>query len=69
MYIFGDVFLRNYYSFYDFDSNKVGLVENVDNIGYVFVPKEFPTWAIVLIVVASLLVVGAIIFFIVRHRR
>lgn len=69
MYILGDIFLRGWYSVYDFDSNLVGIARNKYSLSKVVVYKPFPTWAIVLIVLVVIVVVVGLIYVFMRWRR
>lgn len=68
MYILGDSFLRSYYSIYDFDNQRVGIAMNIYAKGDMK-KKIFPTWAIVLIVIASIIVVALIAYFTYRYFK
>lgn len=66
MYILGDSFLRAWYSIYDFENNRVGVVQTHDSIAQIV--TYFPTWAIVLIVLISIAgVAGISYYFYNRH--
>jgi len=67
MYIIGSVFLRNYYSIYDFENNRVGIALNI--YSNADVRKIFPTWAIILIVVGGVLILLVIALCIWRRYR
>jgi hypothetical protein len=62
MYIFGDAFLRGYYSVYDFQSNKVGIALHKYSMGTL--EKKFPKWAKILISLVSVGLMVLLGFFI-----
>jgi len=69
MYILGDVFLRNYLSIYDFDNNRVGVALHIYSNATVR-KGPFPGWAIALIVVGGILVIGVVAYcFWRRHKN
>jgi hypothetical protein len=60
-YILGTAFLRNYYTVYDQSTSKVGLALHINSNANV--TKKLPGWAIFLIILLVISVVGGISFF------
>ena len=67
IYIFGDVFLRSYYSIYDFEEQKVGLALHKYSIASI--EEDSRTWLIVIIVVSAALIVLGILAFIHLQKK
>ena len=72
--ILGDAFLRSYYSIYDFENYRMGIAVNSYSSSYVQYgnDKGLAGWAIALIVLACIFVVGvvmAIIFNVYKKKR
>ena len=68
MYILRDSFLRAWYSAYNFEDNKVGIVRTFNSTAQV-IRRHLPTWVIVIIVLGVLLVVAAIGIAVCMHRK
>jgi hypothetical protein len=67
MYILGDVFLKNYYSIYDFENKQVGLALHPWSTANV--KKFFPGWAIALIVVTGVIIILGVAFYFWRRYK
>ena len=75
--ILGQPFLHNYYQIYNMDTNVVGLyphqfskgIVDEDGIGNRDDPTGLAPWAIALIVIAVLIVVGVVIAVILIRKR
>ena len=64
MFLFGDVFLRNFYSVFDWDNQEVRLGINkhsVDNVGPISTPKPTPHAEYVVLI--SIITLGFIIVY------
>jgi hypothetical protein len=68
VYIGQDLF-DNYYVVLDYDNKKIGLAGYTTDVYVPEDPKSFPVWAIVLIVVAGLALIGGITFYLLRKKR
>lgn len=55
IYILGDVFLRSYYSIYDFETKKVGLA--LHKYSLASIEEDSMTWLIIITVVTAVLIV------------
>lgn len=67
MYIFGQVFLRSFYSVYDFENSRLGMALHPWSKGTI--DHETNTWLIIGIVVLAIAIIGGVIFYIVKNRK
>jgi len=67
MYIFGDVFLRSYYSIYDFESMQVGLALHTSSIAQIEVDSRL--WLYLLLIGSFIVIVaGIVVYFILQNK-
>jgi Eukaryotic aspartyl protease len=61
LFIFGDVFLRSYYSIYDFENKRIGIALHKDSKASV--EEDSRTWVyIVIISSAALIVISVLVY-------
>jgi hypothetical protein len=65
----GNNFLRGWYSIFDFEQRKVGLALSLGSLAKFDKGVSIAAWTIVLIVLAGLIVIGLIIFAIIKYRK
>lgn len=66
-YVLGEPFLRAWYTIYDFENNRVGVALSHDSTAAKVTP--FPTWALVLIIISSVIaVIAGMAYFFYRRR-
>ena len=67
MYIFGDVFLRSYYSIYDFENYRVGLA--LHKYSSAQIEEESRKWMYIIIGISILIIIIAIAAFCYLQRK
>jgi hypothetical protein len=67
--LLGDTFLRNFYSTYNFETNKVGLAVNSANPWDCTITPHLAPWAIFLIIFALLLTVAGAVTLVKKYLR
>lgn len=67
IFIFGDVFLRSFYSIYDFESKRIGLALHKYSSGSI--ETDSKAWAYVIIAVSAGVVVACIVGYCVMKKR
>ena len=69
MYILGDAFLRAWYSIYDLENNKAGLVQTFDSTATIKEYSTFPGWAIALIIAGGVIIIVIIVIVVNRCQK
>ncbi len=71
VYLMGSLFLQSFYSVYDLDNKQVGISLAAGSTGNLIVSggNGFPVWAIVVICIVGVALLGTGAYFVVRHFR